>query len=153
MSTISRKTATLIVGIGVATLVGVLLALGPTRLVNVRDGTAAVTWPDPAYEPRAGTKRPLLELVGVIAGTGEAIAMIREKGGATRNYRVGDQVVGNRELMEIHETHVMLRNEERVERLRITGRSPRKHADPEELREFAEQLTTRPGDLDGPPPD
>ena len=79
--------------------------------------------------------------------------MIREKGGATHNYRVGDQVVGNRELVEIHETHVILRNEGRVERLRIRGRSPQKHADPEELREFAERLTTRPGVSDGPPPD
>ena len=49
--------------------------------------------------------------------------MICEKGGATHIYRVGDQMVGNRELVEIHETHVMLRNEERVERLRIRGRS------------------------------
>ncbi len=79
--------------------------------------------------------------------------MIREKGGTTHTYRVGDQVVGNRELVEIHETHVMLRNEERLERLRIRGRSPQKPADPEELREFAEQLTVRPGVSDDPPPD
>ena len=79
--------------------------------------------------------------------------MIREKGGATYTYRIGDQVVGNRELVEIHETHVMLRNEERVERLRIRGRSPQRHADPEELREFAERLTIRPGVSEGPPPD
>ena len=137
MLTTSRKNATLIIGTGVATLVGVMLALGYAWLVNVRDDAAAITndeasatdaseiptWPDPAHEPRARTKRPLLELVGVIAGTGEAIAMIREKDGATHHYRVGDQVVDDRELVEIHETHVLLRNEGRIERLRITGRS------------------------------
>jgi hypothetical protein len=167
MSTISRKTTTLIVGAGVAILVGVMLTFSPSWLVDIKDDAAAVTvdevsatdaaetltWPDPAHEPRARTKRPLLELVGVIAGTGGGIAMIREKGGTTQTYQIGDPVVGNRELVEIHETHVLLRNEERLERLRIRGRSPQKYADPEELREFAEQLTTRPGAADDPPPD
>ena len=70
--------------------------------------------------------------------------MIREKDGETRTYRVGDQVIGDRELVEIHDTYVMMRDDEGVERLRITGRSAHKQADPEELQEFAEQLTTGP---------
>ena len=79
--------------------------------------------------------------------------MIREKDGATHHYRVGDQVVDDRELVEIHETHVLLRNEGRIERLRITGRKPRQFADPEELQEFAERLNRPPDVADGPPSD
>lgn len=156
----SNKITLLAVGAGVAILTGVLIALGPARFVDIEDDVSAATdapevdnWPYPAKQSPDRTGRALLELVGVHVGTEDAIAMIREKDGATHLYRVGDQVVGDRELMEIHETHVFLRNEGRMERLRITGRNPRQFADPEELQEFAEHLIRPPDVADGPPPD
>jgi hypothetical protein len=155
MSTISRKTAALIVVTGSVSLLGLIVALGPTWLASDEGDAAAINtdelsiaetpaWPEPPYEPRVRTRRPLLELVGVTFDARGSSAMIREKDGETRTYRVGDQVIGDRELVEIHDTYVMMRDDEGVERLRITGRSAHKQADPEELQEFAEQLTTGP---------
>ena len=160
MSKISIQTATFIAG--AAILLGVFLV--PEWLARdaeeapvvdeavITDTAPSATWQIPADGRPARNNRPLLELVGVIVGTGSDSAMIREKGGDAHTYRVGDQV-GHRELVEIHTTHVILRNEGRLERLRIRGRSPQQQADPEELREFAERLISRPDEPEAPPPE
>lgn len=152
-------------GLGAAVLAGVLLAVIPAWLASTRGGAPTNTiddtsdesaadldsWSLPEYQSRDRTGRPLLELVGVQLGGVEAWAMIREKNGETHTYRVGDQVVDNRVLVEIHEAHVLLSNEGRIERLRITGRNPSQQPDPQALEEFAESLTSRPDDSDRPP--
>lgn len=165
MPTIPDTTTSRLTGAGVAIVVGISLAavLGwhsrnaedsPAEAVDeavVTEAAESLRWPEPPERSRNRSDRPLLELVGVIARNEGSIAIIREKDGAAQRYRVGDRVVDNRELIEIRETHVLLRNDGRTERLRISGRDPRQPPDGEELREFSESLASPP-DFAGDPP-
>lgn len=93
---------------------------------GVRDADPTLrAWPAPSAEARDRTERQLLELVGVHLGSGGDRAMIRVKNGESAIFRVGDEVFDGRQLVEIHATHVLLRNRGRTERLRMTGRSLR----------------------------
>ena len=77
------------------------------------DPAETAQWPDPPAQPRDRGNRTLLELVGVTAVSGAASAIIRERGGEAHTYRVGDRVAGGLELIEIHDYHVILRDEQR----------------------------------------
>jgi hypothetical protein len=166
MLTKPRKAKKTTIAVGVAVLAGILLAIGPFWMVDVTgepdslvegetttETTGSSSWTVPERRSRDRTGRPLLELVGVFISPGDAIAMIREKDGALGVYRVGDQVVDSRVLVEIQESHVLLRNMGRIERLRLLDRNPRRFADAQAMREFAESLIRPPEVADESSPD
>jgi hypothetical protein len=98
-------------------------------------------WKIPEVKPRDRTNRPLLELVGVFTGNDQdGTALIREKEGPTFTYRVGDKITGNRELVEIDDTYVLLQNAEHVERLRLRNRPLTPRYRSEDLKSLAEHL-------------
>ena len=110
------------------------------------------TWRIPETEPRDRSGRPLLELVGVYTGAGRnATALIREKDGPTFTYRLGDKLAGDRELIEVHDTYVLLRNPDYIERLRLGNRSAAPQYTSEELEAWARQLVDPPPGSDEPP--
>lgn len=155
MSITSKKIAMKFVGS--AMLAGVVIVMTSSWLKERKEGEYTVAtegssameapesaaWPLPTYQSRDRSGRELLELVGVLVGSGEEKAMIRVKDGETRIYRIGDLIADRRELMEIHQTHVLLRNAGRVERLRISGGNSGKVPSAGELEEFANYLKAR----------
>ena len=116
-------------------------------LAEQEETSTSKTWQIPEAEPRDRSSRPLLELVGVFTGNGQdSTAMIREKDGPTLTYRLGDKISGNRELIEIHDSHVLLQNDQYVERLRLRNRTLEPQYRAEELETWAQQLV---GDSQG----
>ena len=161
MATTFAKAAVLLVGaavVVVAAMVGSLTgepqeAGKPLEEPLVDDAAGTMTWPDGAAPTVDRANRPLLELVGITAGSGGGSAIIREKDGDARTYRIGEIVAGGRELVEIHPSHVILRDEQqRLSRLRIAGRDDRAHADPEALRQFADGLADKSAPAEESPP-
>lgn len=162
MSIPGTSKALLIAAVIAAVIVALLVAAGGPAAPDDRDRDPAAAadsagneaWPGPAQGAAARSKRPLLQLVGVTASRDSASAIILEKDGEARTYRVGDRVPGDRELIEIQASYVILRDaEQRLERLRISGRASGPQPDPEALREFAEGLSNPPAGTGDEPPE